>query len=104
MMYLAPGESAYYTWINPQGDRTLIWGYDMSKTTHEYENKLVTDGQDVIELGNHKFLAWVSFLDGMQRVLLFTDDPGRCWSLTQTTGENERIAMVSFVENSICFL
>ena len=44
---------------------------------------------------------WVSFLDGMQRVLLFTDDPGRCWSLTQTTGENERIAMVSQIKISM---
>ena len=50
------------------------------------------DGQDVIELGPNKYLAWVSFLDGMQRVLLFTDDPGLCYSLAHTTGEHERIA------------
>ena len=94
MLFLPPGESAFYTWINPQGDRTLIWGHDLSKASHEFENLLVTDGQGLIDLGPNKCLAWVSFLDGMQRVLLFTEDPDRCWRLTQNFGEIERIAMV----------
>ena len=96
MLFLPPGESAFYTWINPQGDRTLIWGHDLSKASHEFENLLVTDGQGLIDLGPNKCLAWVSFLDGMQRVLLFTEDPDRCWRLTQNIGEIERIAMVIF--------
>ena len=86
-LFLAPNHSAFYTWINPQGDRTFIWGHDESK---EYENPLMTDDQGWIDLGPNQYLAWVSFLDGMQRVLLFTDDPNKCLELTQ----NERIAMV----------
>ena len=86
-LFLAPNHSAFYTWINPQGERTFIWGHDESK---EYENPLMTDDQGWIDLGPNQYLAWVSFLDGMQRVLLFTDDPNKCLELTQ----NERIAMV----------
>ena len=60
----------------------------------DQENTLLQDGEGVIELGHHRYLAWVSFLDGMQRVLLFTEDPGLCFSLAHTTGEHERIAQV----------
>ena len=98
MWFLAPGESSYYTWINPKGDRTLVWAADAGKAHHENENSLQTDGEDVIELGHNKYLAWVSFLDGMQRVLLFTDDPGLCYNLAHTTGEHERIAQVSCLD------
>ena len=94
MLFLPPGQSAFYTWIDPQGDRTLIWGHDLSKASHDFENLLVTDGQGLVDLGSNKCLAWVSFLDGMQRVLLFTEDADRCWRLTQNIGEIERIAMV----------
>merc|ERR1711884_822655 len=96
MLFLPPGQSAFYTWIDPQGDRTLIWGYDLSKASHDFENLLVTDGQGLVDLGSNKCLAWVSFLDGKQRVLLFTEDADRCWRLTQNIGEIERIAMVIF--------
>ena len=96
MLFLPPGQSAFYTWIDPQGDRTLIWGHDLSKASHDFENLLVTDGQGLVDLGSNKCLAWVSFLDGMQRVLLFTEDADRCWRLTQNIGEIERIAMVIF--------
>lgn len=85
-----PGQSAYYTWLNPKGDRVLVWARDGSK--QEYENSLQTDERDVLELPDGNFLAWVSFLDGMQRVLLFTDDTKLCYSLAHTTGEHERIA------------
>jgi hypothetical protein len=94
MSFLSPGESAYYTWINPEGNRVLVWIMDSFKKSHEFENALQSDGSDVIELGQNRYLAWVSFLDGMQRVLLFTEDPGLCYSLSQTTGEHERIAQV----------
>ena len=106
MLFLPPGQSAFYTWIDPQGDRTLIWGHDLSKASHDFENLLVTDGQGLVDLGSNKCLAWVSFLDGMQRVLLFTEDADRCWRLTQNIGEIERIAMVIFTlifYNFFCF-
>ena len=40
---------------------------------------------------NNNQLSWVSFLDGMQRVLLFTDHPELAAQLAKTTGEMERI-------------
>ena len=45
------------------------------------------------KFGQDKFLSWVSFLDGMQRVLLFTDDPSLCYELANTNGDRERIDM-----------
>ena len=97
MLFLAPGESAYYTWINPKGARKFVWSVDYgSKINQEIENTLNSDGQDVVELTQQNFLAWVSFLDGMQRVLLFTDDINLGLNLAQSTGEHERIAQVSF--------
>ena len=90
---MIPGQSSYYTWLKPSGDRTLVWSREgIGKSAQEFENSLETDGQDVLELAQNRYLAWVSFLDGMQRVLLFTDDPGLCYSLAHTTGEHERIA------------
>ncbi len=51
----------------------------------------MADGEGVIELDVGQYLAWVSFLDGMQRVLLFTEDPNLCYHLSRSTGEFERI-------------
>jgi vacuolar protein sorting-associated protein 13A/C len=87
---LKPSESVLYTWLDPSGPRKLIWSID--GYTDEYTNALVSDGEGVVELEADKlYLGWVSFLDGMQRVLLFTDDLSVCYSLAHTTGENERI-------------
>lgn len=68
----------------------MVWARDSSKQV--YENSLQTDERGVIDLPDDNFLSWVSFLDGMQRVLLFTDDTQLCYSLANTTGEHERIA------------
>ena len=43
------------------------------------------------KFGQEQYLSWVSFLDGMQRVLLFTDDPNLCYALANTNGDRERI-------------
>ena len=76
-------------------DRVFAWTPLSDKSSEEHENKLQSDGGGDIKIGDNKYLAWVSFLDGMQRVLLFTDDPGLCYSLAHTTaGEHERIAQV----------
>ena len=69
---LPPGESIYYTWIVPESDRILHWSFVGTKKKHEFENSLQSDGGDFIQLGPDQILTWVSFLDGMQRVLLFT--------------------------------
>jgi len=69
---LPPGQSIYYTWIVPESDRILHWSFVGTKKKHEFENSLQSDGGDFIQLGPNEFLTWVSFLDGMQRVLPFT--------------------------------
>ena len=56
-----------------------------------HENSLRTDECDAFKVGSHGQMAWVSFLDGMQRVLLFTNQPLLAQQLANTTGESERI-------------
>ena len=47
-----PGQSCYYTWIKPSGDRILTWAHENDKNTVDYyENALETDGLDHIRLG-----------------------------------------------------
>ncbi len=86
---LGPGDAIYYTWMDPSGPRTLLWS--ISGYREEYSDSLISDGEGVIELDVGYYLAWVSFLDGMQRVLLFTEDPNLCYHLAHSTGEFERI-------------
>ena len=62
-----------------------------TKKKHEFENSLQSDEGDFIQLSPDQILTWVSFLDGMQRVLLFTDDYNLGANLAHTTGEFERI-------------
>jgi vacuolar protein sorting-associated protein 13A/C len=87
--YLAPGEKCLFTWERPSGPRALVWAVT-NVPGKQYENLLRTDECDVFRVGNGQF-AWVSFLDGMQRVLLFTGQPVLARSLAKTTGESERI-------------
>ena len=68
---LPPGQSIYYTWIVPESDRILHWSFVGTKKKHEFENSLQSDGGDFIQLGPDQILTWVSFLDGMQRILFF---------------------------------
>ena len=86
---LSPGDAVYYTWVDPSGSRSLSWS--VSGYREEYTDALMADGEGVIELDVGQYLAWVSFLDGMQRVLLFTEDPNLCYHLSRSTGEFERI-------------
>lgn len=88
---LPPKEQRLFTWVNPAGPRTLIWAIDGFRD--EYVDKLVSDDQGVIEIDEKReqYLGWVSFLNGMQRVLLFDDDPSLCYRLARMSGENERI-------------
>ena len=88
--YIGPSECALFTWERPSGVRKLVWY--ISGYSDEYLNQLISDGEGVIELDQDKYFGWVSFLDGMQRVLLFTDDISLCYRLAHSTGENERIS------------
>lgn len=85
---LKPQELIYYTWIDPAGDR-LITFKNFGKGN--VENDLRRDGVDsfTAEVEDtepstskkdrrrslQETFFWVSFLDGTQRVLLFTKNP-----------------------------
>ncbi|XP_028133900.2 intermembrane lipid transfer protein Vps13 isoform X1 [Diabrotica virgifera virgifera] len=68
---LPPSTCCYYTWENPSGPRSIVWDRGNKK---EIINDLRKDmyGEFAPEDGAH--ICWTSFLDGMQRVLLFTED------------------------------
>jgi hypothetical protein len=70
-------------------NRTLVWS--VSGYREEFSNELISDGLGIVELDDGLEVTWVSFLDGMQRVLLFTEDRNLCYRLAHSTGENERI-------------
>lgn len=60
-----------HTWENPTGPRLLLWETGKKK---EIEDDLRKDGLGEFSLVDDKRIYWVSFLDGMQRILLFTED------------------------------
>ncbi|CAH0729406.1 unnamed protein product, partial [Brenthis ino] len=60
-----------YTWENPAGPRILIFEGHKRK---EIENDLRQDGIGDFMINETQRVWWVSFLDGLQRVILFTDD------------------------------
>ncbi|XP_071444778.1 intermembrane lipid transfer protein Vps13 isoform X2 [Hetaerina americana] len=62
-----PGEASLFTWSDPSGERMLCWKNANGK---DVSDSLIEDS--LSELGNEGFI--VSFLDGMQRVLLLTED------------------------------
>ena len=92
---LPPKQSVYFTWRDPEGPRVLVWSVITSEgpeAGHEYKDDLKKDSQEYLELSTGQQMASVSFLDGLQRVLLFSQDPVLCYNLAHTTGENERIS------------
>lgn len=60
-----------YTWDNPSGPRVLVWESGVKKELH---NDLRKDGVGEYAVTDDYNVYWVSFLDGMQRILLFTED------------------------------
>ncbi|KAH9640442.1 hypothetical protein HF086_018108 [Spodoptera exigua] len=76
-----------YTWDNPAGPRVLIFE---SHKKREIENDLRKDGIGEFMIDEHTKVHWVSFLDGLQRVILFTDDPMLA-SGAYTVGEAETV-------------
>lgn len=67
----------FYTWSDPAGERKLLWN-DGEAGKNQIENDLKRDGIAPFTLngggGDYAGAFWVSFLDGTQRVLLFTDN------------------------------
>ncbi|XP_072574266.1 intermembrane lipid transfer protein VPS13C isoform X2 [Paramormyrops kingsleyae] len=67
---LKPGEARRFAWDNPAGVRRLSWSYREQKG----ELDLVKDESGQFTYDDVTQIHWVSFLDGRQRVLLFTED------------------------------
>lgn len=65
---LPANHSVHYTWYLPSGDRRLVWKYE-DVICEEQTIELNCDS--LIDINN---IFIVSFLDGKQRVLLFTND------------------------------
>ncbi|XP_057687593.1 intermembrane lipid transfer protein VPS13C isoform X2 [Corythoichthys intestinalis] len=70
---LEPGQARRFAWDDPAGVRTLSW----SCGERSGETRLLKDewGQFWRD-GGLSQVYWVSFLDGRQRVLIFTEDAG----------------------------
>lgn len=67
---LEPFEKMLYTWQDPTGDRLILW----NDGDDSIENDLRRDGVKPIKSSVGDTTSyWVSFLDGTQRVLLFTN-------------------------------
>ncbi|KAF7652944.1 hypothetical protein LDENG_00089730 [Lucifuga dentata] len=65
---LEPGKAVYYTWTEPTGSRELCWKCGTYSETLKSEQDLREDIHDEGKL----FL--ISFYEGLQRVVLFTED------------------------------
>ncbi|XP_075288131.1 intermembrane lipid transfer protein VPS13C isoform X2 [Opisthocomus hoazin] len=69
-MELKPKHVCLFAWTDPTKTRKLTWGYSQNFG----ENDLLKDECGQFPYNANTQIHWVSFLDGRQRVLLFTDD------------------------------
>ncbi|KAF4791630.1 vacuolar protein sorting 13 C [Turdus rufiventris] len=69
-MELKPRQVCLFAWTDPTKPRKLTWGYSQSFGEHD----LLKDDCGQFPYNANIQIHWVSFLDGRQRVLLFTDD------------------------------
>uniref|UniRef100_A0AAQ4Q6C5 Vacuolar protein sorting 13 homolog C n=2 Tax=Gasterosteus aculeatus aculeatus TaxID=481459 RepID=A0AAQ4Q6C5_GASAC len=69
---LKPGEARRFAWDDPAGVRTLAW----SCMEYSGELDLLKDAVGQFSYDSLSQVHWVSFLDGRQRVLMFTEDVG----------------------------
>ncbi|CAG9865247.1 unnamed protein product [Phyllotreta striolata] len=69
--YLQPNESVLYTWENPSGPRQLVWDRGNRR---EIIEDLRKDKYGEFSPKDGVYVYWTSFLDGMQRILLFTKE------------------------------
>ncbi|EDW71988.1 uncharacterized protein Dwil_GK10679 [Drosophila willistoni] len=66
-LILRSRNSIMYAWSDPAGPKVLIFG------NNKQESDLRRDNVGEVTLQNGRKAYWVSFLDGLQRVLLFTE-------------------------------
>uniref|UniRef100_A0A670KG22 Vacuolar protein sorting 13 homolog C n=1 Tax=Podarcis muralis TaxID=64176 RepID=A0A670KG22_PODMU len=69
-MELKPRGMRLFAWADPTGIRKLTWVYAQNSGEHD----LLKDECGQFPYNSNTQIHWVSFLDGRQRVLLFTDD------------------------------
>ncbi|KAM5127215.1 LOW QUALITY PROTEIN: intermembrane lipid transfer protein VPS13C-like, partial [Mantella aurantiaca] len=67
---LRPGEARLFAWEDPTGTKKLSWTYSQTKG----ELDLLKDESGQFPYNPDIQIHWVSFLDGRQRILLFTED------------------------------
>lgn len=68
--FLPPGKAVYYTWADPVGSRKLKWSCGQSHGEVTHKDDMMTP----ISVGK-KTIYLVSFFEGLQRIILFTEDP-----------------------------
>jgi len=90
-------EQALFTWEDPRGHKKLAWnGMSSNNKKEEIVDQLRKDGIGKLWVSKTKDdnpdVYWVSFLDGMQRVLLFTANPDVARE-AQTAADLEPISM-----------
>ncbi|XP_048360331.1 intermembrane lipid transfer protein VPS13A [Sphaerodactylus townsendi] len=66
---LAPNKAVLYTWAHPIGSRKLKWKCGKSSREVTQKDDLMTP----IQVGNKEIYV-VSFFEGLQRIILFTED------------------------------
>ncbi|XP_029366133.1 intermembrane lipid transfer protein VPS13A isoform X2 [Echeneis naucrates] len=100
---LEAGKAVYYTWAEPTGSRELCWACGPDS------GKLKSDKDLRVDVNNEGKLFVISFYEGIQRVLLFTEEHRIyrliCESEKKTLAEQEIILSlknmgVSLVNNS----
>ncbi|XP_058837903.1 intermembrane lipid transfer protein Vps13 isoform X2 [Topomyia yanbarensis] len=69
---LMPNQLVLHTWINPAGERKIMW--DSGSKLVSVENDLRRDDISEFKSPTDRDIFWVSFLNGTQRVLLVTDN------------------------------
>uniref|UniRef100_A0A672HME5 Vacuolar protein sorting 13 homolog A n=1 Tax=Salarias fasciatus TaxID=181472 RepID=A0A672HME5_SALFA len=80
---LDPGKAVHYTWTEPTGSRELCW------SCGSYSGKLKSE-EDLLEnIDNKGKLFVISFYEGLQRVVLFTEDQ----RIYRVLCENERVQL-----------
>ncbi|XP_038435469.1 intermembrane lipid transfer protein VPS13A isoform X2 [Canis lupus baileyi] len=67
---LPPGKAVFYTWADPMGSRKLKWRCGKSHGEVTQKDDMMTP----INSGK-KTIYLVSFFEGLQRIILFTEDP-----------------------------
>jgi vacuolar protein sorting-associated protein 13A/C len=70
---LLPRMCQMFTWKNPLGSRVLNWSAVAADRKPQGSDKLFGDGCGTFN-SNGKPYFWISFLDGLQRVILFSSD------------------------------